>query len=122
MAVIRLPWPLLHPIEIVEDIINLGEVIDARRREGMDRELGRAGRSPREVVAVDRRPSAGRNTLRPRPAAIGYYLIADIFRECCLLLLGRRSRWIELHRLVRLLLELRPDSIGVGRRVRRELD
>jgi hypothetical protein len=77
LAIGRLPWPAAHHMEIVEDVINLSEVIDARRCEWIKGELGCAGRSAREIVSVDWRPAACRSPFRPGPTAISNDFIAE---------------------------------------------
>ena len=64
-------------MEIVEDVINLSEVIDARRCEWIKGELGCAGRSAREIAAIDRRPAARRNPFRPSPTTISNDLVPE---------------------------------------------
>src|SRR5690349_20366145 len=112
-VIVRLPWPAAHHMEIVEDVINLGEVIDARRCERIKGEFGRAGRPAREIVPVDWRPAARRSPLPPGPTAVRNNFIAEQCRHRCLLVLRRRSWWINFQRRVGLILELRANSFRI---------
>src|SRR6516164_7596676 len=109
-------------MESVEHVINLSEVIDARRCERIKGEFRRAGWPAREKVAVDRRLSGHRRSLRPSPATITDDLIAEQCRQRRLLVLRCRSWWIKFRRRVGLILELRANSFGVRWSVRGQLD
>src|SRR5262252_5910483 len=109
-------------MESVEHVIHLSEVIDARRCERIKGEFRRAGWPAREKVAVDRRLSAHRRSLRPSPATITDDLIAEQCRQRRLLVLRRRSWWIKFQRRVGLILELRANSFRVRWSVRWQLN
>src|ERR1043166_1792536 len=53
LPVVRFPGEAGLRAEIIEGVIDLREVINTRCRERMNRQFGRAGRTTREVIAIN---------------------------------------------------------------------